>query len=147
VECASFLAPPSARPSQVAEHPPGRLAYIGGSPARVVQVAHDAAVDEPQLVAELVASAEHFRTALAERTPEARRVLRSRTARIRADPVTGGEVLELLDNETGMHSCLEPKPSVAELRAIRDELNRAHATRTAPAVMAPKPAAVRTLRS
>ena len=34
-----------------------------------------------------------------------------------------------------------------QLRAIRDELNRAHATRTAPAVMAPKPAAVRKLRS
>ncbi len=32
-------------------------------------------------------------------------------------------------------------------RAIRDELNRAHATRTAPAVTAPKPAAVRKLRS
>jgi transposase-like protein len=34
-----------------------------------------------------------------------------------------------------------------QLRAIRDELNRAHATRTAPAVTAPKPAAVRKLRS
>jgi len=34
-----------------------------------------------------------------------------------------------------------------QLRAIRDELNRAHATRTAPAVTTPKPAAVRKLRS
>jgi putative transposase len=34
-----------------------------------------------------------------------------------------------------------------QLRAIRDELNRAHATRTAPAVTAPKPAAVRKLRT
>src|SRR4029450_6951758 len=34
-----------------------------------------------------------------------------------------------------------------QLRAIRDELNRAHATRTAPAVTAPKPAAVRKLRN
>ena len=34
-----------------------------------------------------------------------------------------------------------------QLRAIRDELNRAHATRTAPAVTARKPAAVRKLRS
>lgn len=34
-----------------------------------------------------------------------------------------------------------------QLRAIRDELNRAHVTRTAPAVTAPKPAAVRKLRS
>jgi putative transposase len=34
-----------------------------------------------------------------------------------------------------------------QLRAIRDELNRTHATRTAPAVPAPKPAAVRKLRN
>jgi putative transposase len=34
-----------------------------------------------------------------------------------------------------------------QLRAIRDELTRAHATRTAPAVTAPKPAAVRKLRN
>jgi transposase-like protein len=34
-----------------------------------------------------------------------------------------------------------------QLRAIRDELNRAHTARTAPAVTAPKPAAVRKLRS
>jgi putative transposase len=34
-----------------------------------------------------------------------------------------------------------------QLRAIRDELNRAHAARVAPAVPAPKPAAVRKLRS
>ena len=34
-----------------------------------------------------------------------------------------------------------------QLRAIRDELNRAHATRTAPAVTPPKPAAVRKLRN
>jgi putative transposase len=34
-----------------------------------------------------------------------------------------------------------------QLRAIREELNRAHATRVAPAVTAPKPAAVRKLRS
>jgi hypothetical protein len=68
---------PSERPSQVAEHPPGDLAYIGGSPARVVQVAHDAALDEQQLIAELAASAENFRTALEERTPEARRVLQA----------------------------------------------------------------------
>jgi len=43
----------------------------------LVQVDHDAALDEPQLVAELAASAENFRTALAERTPEARRVLQA----------------------------------------------------------------------
>jgi putative transposase len=34
-----------------------------------------------------------------------------------------------------------------QLRAIREELNRAHTTRVAPAVTAPKPAAVRKLRS
>ena len=34
-----------------------------------------------------------------------------------------------------------------QLRAIRDELNCAHAARVAPAVTAPKPAAVRNLRS
>ena len=34
-----------------------------------------------------------------------------------------------------------------QLRAIRDELNRAHAARVAPAVAAPKPAAVRKLRT
>ena len=59
-----------------------------------------------------------------------------------------GEVLELLENETGMHSCLERKSKIAgcrrqqeerQLRARREELNRAHAQRTAPAV-APKPA-------
>jgi len=32
-----------------------------------------------------------------------------------------GEVLCLLDNETGMHSCLEPKPSVAGWRRRQEE--------------------------
>ena len=34
---------------------------------------------------------------------------------------TDGEVLELLDNETGMHSCLEPKPSVAGWHRRQEE--------------------------
>src|SRR5215470_17188768 len=33
----------------------------------------------------------------------------------------GGEVLDLLENETGMHSCLEPKPSVAGRRRRQEE--------------------------
>jgi hypothetical protein len=32
-----------------------------------------------------------------------------------------GEVLDLLDNETGMHSCLEPKPSVAGWHRRQEE--------------------------
>src|SRR5215467_15095136 len=32
-----------------------------------------------------------------------------------------GEVLDLLENETGMHSCLEPKPSVAGRRRRQEE--------------------------
>ena len=32
-----------------------------------------------------------------------------------------GDVLELLDNETGMHSCLEPKPSVAGWHRRQEE--------------------------
>jgi hypothetical protein len=34
---------------------------------------------------------------------------------------TVGEVLELLDNEAGMHSCLEPRPSVAGWRRRQEE--------------------------
>jgi class 3 adenylate cyclase len=33
----------------------------------------------------------------------------------------GGQVLSLLDNETGMHSCLEPNPSVAGWRRRQEE--------------------------
>ena len=36
-------------------------------------------------------------------------------------PRPGGEVLDLLENETGMHSCLDHKPSVAGWRRRQEE--------------------------
>jgi hypothetical protein len=40
---------------------------------------------------------------------------------LRVVSVATGEVLKLLDNETGMHSCLEPNPSVAGWHRRQEE--------------------------
>jgi hypothetical protein len=43
--------------------------------------------------------------------------LEQRRRRRRGEEAQRGEVLDLLENETGMHSCLEPKPQASPVGA------------------------------